>query len=341
MSLLFAGRTATARLSILATLFAIPWSGSLSCKQSPPSPGAPPELDAGAPTAIVEASRDAGPDAEAPDAAPNDPDASAAPGEPQPAVVDREAFAHAVCGARRVRRDHDEWTCSCPGFTGSENAEESLGIKAIYTGAFTSAGLDEAVVETSGCESGASSSQTYGGYVFLQRGSAGWKLGFYHHTAPGKCTPLRSSDGRTSLVCDLVRGHMGLYPHEFRRLSFTQRRGGISADEDLFLQFSSNGDDAQLADASGKIYLLDVPRFEILGREAYTAGDARALSIEIDVQSRIKCVAAPPLCTKRAVDSRLLQLRFAFDGSKLVITPASRPALRQLKRRQADSEERE
>src|SRR5262249_3389927 len=117
------------------------------------------------------------------------------------------------------------WKCACPAFTPNNDAGP-LRIESFRVGSYSKPGLQEAVVGTSGCEYGASSSQSCRGYVFLRRRSDAYEPVFYKRGALGECTAIQSLEGRQRLVCHVHRGHMGVYPHEFRLLSFTQRRRG-------------------------------------------------------------------------------------------------------------------
>jgi hypothetical protein len=73
--------------------------------------------------------------------------------------------------------------------------------------------------------------------------------------------------------------------------------------------------------------VVDVTCHAVLGERAYEAGDERALSIDVGIRSRVRCLPDPGACASLADKATIdLSLRYTFDGATFQLTPASRPA---------------
>jgi hypothetical protein len=228
-------------------------------------------------------------------------------------------IASAVCEARASS------PCACPRYT--EGSVGKLEIKDIHRGAFTGPGRDEAVVALSGCESGASSSFTYGGRTLLRRTSAGWIRLVYTPGALGQCIPIVSAAGIARLVCHAVSGHMGYYEYTWAIIGYDETRER----RDEFLDFWTHGPDASESIAR----ICAVRRFDVLGREAYAKGDVRALSVVVNVDSTVRCVRGASSCADAGVGSVPITLRFEMRGDRLEVAPEARAALALLAQRAA------
>lgn len=140
------------------------------------------------------------------------------------------------------------------------------------------------------------------------------------------------------LVCRSFSGHMGLYFHDFSVIRYTNAAHGTKERRDSFLTVSTEIDDPSAYGDSfqGKLHINEVRRFEVVPEEPLPQGSTGAPSIEIDIDSWIKCVGSALPCTHRPIDSLQIQLRFKLEGDKFTISPESRPALERLNERAAD-----
>jgi hypothetical protein len=218
-------------------------------------------------------------------------------GEARAASTDESApIVEAICGARAKGR-----SCACPSYTEQAGVGE-LHVKSIRPGAFTGARQEEAVVEIEGCESGASTSLSYGSRALVRRTTAGWKRVSYAMGALGACTPVVPVAGIERLVCRVFSGHMGLYRETVSLIGWASRSGSTVEESQEIVEYWTGM-------AGGRLRVLRTKRFEVRGKDA-------ALRIEMDVET----------------DGALMPLRFAFDGTRFSVTPESRPALTLLQR---------
>ncbi len=307
-----------------------------SCDRTLPSPSPEPQSPS------VEAVDP--PDAAVPDAPADAPeivtDAQPAAKAPTVTLAEREEIVGGLCGAAPVKSSRGAWACACPSYTelGRDPDGGQLEAVSFFRGAFSKAGRDEVVVDLAGCETGASSSLTYGGHALLRRAPVGWTRLSYEPGALGECTAVVSADGQSRLVCRTPSGNMGPYRNELSLLAYAEAPAGAKEHREEILSFSSQTTDPSVNGAgfTGPLRILEAKRFEVLGRERYAAGDDRALSIEIDVESRVACVGPATACAGVVLGAELHPLRFGFDGARFAIEPASRQALARLRERDAD-----
>jgi hypothetical protein len=335
-----------ARWSRRSLLLSMMVSGLSACKQAPPpsNRALPASLDGGASAATI--AIDGGGEIDAgrePDPAPTASAAAAPLATASPlSAADEEAIARAMCGPGPMRQVAKAWTCHCPSYTdfGGTDAAEGmdLSIIAVHPGRFTAADREEAVIGTAGCESGATSSLTYGAHALVRRAKSGWYRIVYASASLGDCTEIRSSVGISRLICRQDSGHMGLYRHQISLLGYVQKPGGTEERTQEIFAFSTNSPDPAVfgGDFKGELRILTEKRFEILGALAYSAGDDKALSVEVEVESRVKCVGPVSGCPHAALATALLPLTFAFDGRAFAVAPGSRRQLDLVKAREAE-----
>lgn len=330
-----------ARWSERALLLSMMVTALGACKQAPPEASnraipASPDGGASSGTTALDAGRE-------PDPAPTA-SATVAPvaGASPLSAADQEAIARAMCGPGPMRQIAKLWTCHCPSYTdfgGTDAAEGmALTIIAFHPGRFSAADREEAVLGTAGCESGATSSLTYGAHALVRRAKSGWYRIVYASAALGDCTEIVSSAGISRLICRQGSGHMGLYRHQISLFAYVQKPGGTEERTQEIFTFQSNGADPKIFgdDFKGELRILTEKRFEILGAPAYSAGDDRALSIEVEIESRVKCFGAPSGCPHAALATALHPLTFTFDGRAFAVAPGSRRQLELVKEREAE-----
>jgi hypothetical protein len=272
------------------------------------------------------------------------PSASTAPlARPAPlSAADEEAIARAMCGPGPMRQVAKSWTCHCPSYTdfGGTDASEGqdLQIYVIHPGRFSAADREEAVLGIAGCESGATSALSYGAHALVRRAKSGWYRIVYESGGLGDCTAIVSVTGLSRLICRQDSGHMGLYRHQISLLSYVQKPGGTEERTQEIFAFATNSPEPAVfgPDFKGELRILTEKRFEILGALAYSAGDNHALSIEVEVESQMKCVGPLSGCPHAALATALHPLTFTFDGRAFAVAPGSRRQLELLRAREAE-----
>jgi hypothetical protein len=317
-----------------------------ACKKAPPPPpdrAIPASLGGGAGSGAIGIDGGGAVDASrAPDPAPPASATTAPLARPAPlSAADEEAIARAMCGPGPMRRVAKSWTCHCPSYTdfgGTDAPGSDLTIIAFHPGAFSATDREEAVLGIAGCESGATSSLSYGAHALVRRAKSGWFRLVYQSGALGDCTGIVSGAGLSRLICRQESGHMGLYRHQISLLGYVQKPGGTEERTQEILAFATNSPDPAVfgPDFKGELRILTEKRFEILGTAAYSAGDDHALSIEVEVEGRVKCVGPLSGCPHAALATALLPLTFTFDGRAFAVAPGSRRQLDQVRAREAE-----
>jgi hypothetical protein len=242
-------------------------------------------------------------------------------------AADRALIARALCGSSPVTSDRSGFRCKCPSEAELDGGE--LELLAQYPGHFSGPGRDEVVVETRGCETGASSSQTYGGRALVRRIAGGWGRALYAPGSLGACGAILSHAGRSRLLCHRLSGHMGLYSRTFTLAGFDEVDGKVEERSVEILALTTH-DEAPPSRPAGPVYLLDLQRYAVVGKATYEAGDERALAIELTVRSRVSCASG---CPDVDTSTMVLPLRFAFDGSRFHLAAESQPAFARLEAR--------
>jgi hypothetical protein len=315
-----------------------------ACSRERPQPSTRdtgPSLDGGAIPATSAVALDGG---SAIDASREPIDASAPPtpstAPPPLTALDEEGIAHALCDSAPVKHLAKSWGCACPGYTdfGSPGSGDGmrLDIVAFHRGAFSAPDRDEAVVGVTGCESGASSSLSYGSHALVRRTGSRWYRIVYAPGALGDCTSIVSGAGLFHLICHQVSGNMGMYRHQSSLLGYLQKPGGTEERAQEIFGFETNSH-AQATNGTGfqgELRINTERRFEILGAAAYSAGDDRALSIEIEVESRLECIGGPSVCADTKVGTASFPITLTFDGRAFAVAPGSRRQVDQLRARE-------
>ena len=253
-------------------------------------------------------------------------------------AAERRELATALCEGATVTSSARGAECACPSFTpsgGSEPGMDALLITSMYGGHYTAPGRREAVVASLGCEYGASSSQTYGGFTLARwsagdAGARGWHVVSYRSQAVDDCRPVLSGRGRSALVCHEFAGHMGLYRHQFMWLAWDEHDGVPVETGGDFLQLLTH---AQGGQPDGPVYVLDIDRWALRGTAEYAAGNDSALGVDVGVKSRVDCSGPPAGCGGVDRTPFDAQLRFAFDGNTFRVTDASRSDLARVRER--------
>jgi hypothetical protein len=240
-------------------------------------------------------------------------------------------IARALCDSATVTARDAGFACACPAYTELPIGELTIG--AFQPGHFSGRGRDEVVVATGGCETGAGSNQTYGGRALVRREAGIWRRVFYAAGALGDCTSLPSRQERSRLVCHRTGGHMGATFDELSLVAFDDANGETKEARSTILHLRSLSE--RTPTSPGAEYRLELTRYAITGRDAYMAGDERALTINAVVRSRIACAGASTCggLTPGTVD---FQLRFGFDGTTFRLSPSSDDAFRKMKAREKD-----
>jgi hypothetical protein len=217
--------------------------------------------------------------------------------------ADRAAIARVLCEGSAARARCGK----CPSYTEFAGEAGDLRVVSLHPGHFSGPGRIEAVVALEGCESGASSSFTFGGRALVRRAPEGWQRVHYAAGALGKCTAILSGAGRSRLVCHVDGGHMGVYPETFFLLGFDAdaRDGTVVEERDPFLELVHHQPAEPPTD-------FQVVRHTLRGKARYEAGDDKALGFEATVRVRV-----PPWEAR---------LRYRLEGSAFVIEPGSRAA---------------
>lgn len=240
---------------------------------------------------------------------------------------DRAAIAGALCGSSPVSAGSAGLRCACPSYT--ELPDGGLTLRAFYPGHFSGPGRDEVVVETEGCVTGASSSQSYGGRAIVRRGAGGWTRVFYNPGTLGECSTLLSHAGRSRLLCRRTAGHQGLLVTGVTLVAFDEEAGAAVDRSHQVLELLTHGESG-FAPPAGPVYSSEIGRFVLRGQAAFAAGDDRALSLDLVVKSRASCTGGPAACAKVDTAPLDLPLRFVFDGEAFKPAAESRPALARL-----------
>jgi hypothetical protein len=251
----------------------------------------------------------------------------------KPSAADEAAIARLLCESPVTRRGKGFHCAKCPSYAELAGLEAGMDLTAFFPGHFSGPGRDEVLVATSGCESGASSSQSYGARVLVQKTPGGWERTFYRPGALGQCTPLLSRTGRSRLFCQRRAGHMGEYPLTWSLVGFAEIAGEIEARDDLILAFVTRDVPYLRGFTKAPLHLLELVGHELVGKAKYEAGDERALALEVTLRSRVDCVGGPSGCPSVDTSPYEAKLRVVFDGSTFRLAPESRPAFDRLRSR--------
>jgi hypothetical protein len=246
---------------------------------------------------------------------------------------DRAAIARALCGSSPVSGGSAGPRCACP--ADAELPDGELTFSAMYAGHFSGPGRDEVVVETQGCVTGASSSQSYGGRAIVRRGASGWTRVFNEPGALGDCSTLLSHAGRSRLLCRRTAGHMGLLVTGVTLVAFDEESGAAVDRSHQVLELLVHTDGPPTPPA-GPVYSSEIGRFVLRGQAAFEAGDDRALSLDLVVKSRASCTGGAAVCAPIDTAPLDLPLRFVFDGEAFHPAAESRPALARLAARSVE-----
>jgi hypothetical protein len=247
---------------------------------------------------------------------------------------DRLAIARLLCESATVARRGAELACgTCPSYTERAGDAGDHRLAAFYPGHFSGPAADEVVVEMRGaCESGASSGQTYGGHAMVRRTRDGWQRTFYEAGGLGECTAIRGTT-RSRLVCRRRAGHMGLLTETFTLVAYDDAAGRTDEQDGAVLQLFSHSLAAAGPSPKEPANVLAVTRYALRGQHAYEAGDEHALSIELNVRSRVDCPGGPGGCPGVDTATRDTPLRYVFDGTAFHLAPESQGELARLEPR--------
>lgn len=257
--------------------------------------------------------------------------ANAAPdqarGPVAPSAADTLAIAREVCESPSVARGKAGFKCTtCPSYTEFAGQAHDMDL-ALFPGRFSGPGREEVFVAMKGgCESGASSGQSYGGRALVRKTPSGWQRSSYAAGALGECTSILSRAGRSRLFCHLRAGHMGVYRETLSLVGFDE----AEEQNTLILELYEH-DVAYLRRSSKEpLPVLALQRHSLIGKERYEAGDDRALSIEVSVRSSVDCVGGCPGVDRSSFDTAL---RYVFDGTAFQLALESRAAFARLEPR--------
>jgi hypothetical protein len=206
----------------------------------------------------------------------------------------------------------------------------------VHPGHFSGPGREEVVVETQGCETGASAGQSDGGGALVRRTADGWRRVHYQAGALGQCSSILSHGGRSRLVCQLRSGHMGLYSVAFVLLGFDEVDGETEEQRGLFLLLFDHVPDALRIFTHAPLGVFGREHFELRGQERYEAGDDRALSVVVSVRSTVDCEGGPTACPGIDAGPIDARLRYTFDGAAFHLAPESQPVFEQISLRNHD-----
>ena len=201
----------------------------------------------------------------------------------------------------------------------------------ITTGHFSGPDRDEAVVATSGCETGAGSSMTDESRAVVRRTSAGWQRVFAESGAIGDCKPIVSRRGRTRLICQVVGGRFGQVYYHFDVVAFDDADGSVREQRTPIVSFSTQAPIPNFETPS-QLFQFDVTRFALRAKSEYEAGDDRALGLDLGIQSRASCRPKAD-CAGPDTTTRSLSLTYSFDGESFSLAPSSRAAFAVLEAR--------
>ncbi len=210
----------------------------------------------------------------------------------------RLAIARALCETGKVTARASGWSCACPDY--AELPADEMGIVALHPGQFSAPGREEVAVVTRGCETGASSSQTYGGRALVRRTAGGWQRVYY---APGTL-------GELALV------------------AFDEAGGQVNETRSVILEVETT-----IPDTRGPAYHRDIVRHGVSGGAAFRAGDDHALAVDATVRSRIECLGGADACRGVTAGTVDFRLRYVFDGARFRLSPASEDAARRMNAR--------
>jgi hypothetical protein len=238
----------------------------------------------------------------------------------------RLAIARALCETGKVTARASGWSCACPDY--AELPADEMGIVALHPGQFSAPGREEVAVVTRGCETGASSSQTYGGRALVRRTAGGWQRVYYAPGTLGECTGVVSRTGRSLLVCRRTGGHMGAYFDELALVAFDEAGGQVNETRSVILEVETT-----IPDTRGPAYHRDIVRHGVSGGAAFRAGDDHALAVDATVRSRIECLGGADACRGVTAGTVDFRLRYVFDGARFRLSPASEDAARRMNAR--------
>ena len=233
------------------------------------------------------------------------------------------AMLKAVCDEGTLGIEDGVPVCKvCPAFTsqtGEKNA--SLRINNVIEGAFTRAGVAEALIDLEGCEPHAN---LYGGTVLLERTDKGWKRGLYE---PGfradECITFRTIELNQALACNTVDTAQGI---QIGEISWISLAGGEYQASSLLRWF----DNIQ----SNPRRLVSV--FPASFMKSDFNQDSR---VDLSVLVRLRDAPVPAkypgaidaiASGHRFAEPETVRLIYLFDGKQLSLSPQSKPGKAQI-----------
>lgn len=201
-----------------------------------------------------------------------------------------------------------------------------------YPGRFTGHG-PEVVVAMSGCESGASTAQTYGARALVRKTAHGWHRMYYAPGALGHCTALVPQRGRSRLLCRVTGGHMCAYFDALELHAFRDSGKTVQEKTATLLSVGSNNlGGSNPPCASDPVVLNRIARYRFRATARRATGRRRARGLVVDVVSSVRCPRTPHACTGTG-RVRRFTLHYTFDGRVFRLAPDSRAALAALQTR--------
>lgn len=231
---------------------------------------------------------------------------------------DRAGVARVLCESKPLVKGR----CKCPSWAELDGI--GLQIGTILTGHFSGPGRDEAIVETSGCETGAGSSMTDASRVLVRRTEAGWQRVFAEAGAIGNCLPFVSGRGRARLVCKTSGGRFGEYQNVFNLVAFDDDGEEVRQETAPLVSYTTHLL-LPTFPAPSPLFGFQVTRFALRGAAEFEAGDDAALALDIVIRSDVKCTSAAE-CASFDATTKDLALTFDFKGERFELTQASRSA---------------
>ena len=217
----------------------------------------------------------------------------------------------AICGPDNIALNFNAETIdrckTCPSFTGNRE-EKGVEIEQVIYGSFTAPGMDEAVVDLSGCEGHVNN---WGGSILLRSDRQHWSMVRYEPGVRSLDCLNFSHDGINSLVCENGYINQGYVANWLDKLEFPEN---TIATTQLISVTSNSG--------SCRPPLYEVEIVETQSQDINNDGLSDLLVVVSEAQEAMTENESEDFrCDANLPNPTIHQLTFLFDGQSFTATP--------------------
>jgi hypothetical protein len=260
-----------------------------------------------------------------------------------PPAGDARKFLALICPSRIVKDKYDfeVLACqTCPKWTTDPGAGQ-LAATAIHYGHFTSLDADQALVATTGCEP---HSANWGGSMLFTSHQGKWRFDRYLQGAiTDNCAALQRTDGRTILVCSRDEGHQSVLTRFLYTTDLLRPKESIEVPALVLtdtmptcgFNYASTTDKSvrPLQKADFRKISVNPDNGDVLAEVEF--GNRKITETQAKACNDFQKNERPPPKTI-APRTRSYEIRFHFDGERLLASTETADAMRIVQDQHAD-----